>query len=436
MLAIGALLACQKPTELVDPVGTNPADSLGTATGVGQLIGTPLTKTISPAGSTLTTPDGKITLQFPAGAVSKETTITLQAGENKAPNGVGASVSISPAGITFQQPVTMTYTYQEPELNGASVDAIGVAYQDQHQAWQLTHSATIDKSKKTVTTRLSKSAWWSLITQYKLTPEQTTVNVNEALELKLIRVGGTDAVFTGVDRPVPLVSTDASKDVAKLYINGEDWTSTKLKDARYGSIAQNRQTGLMLYQAPPEKPDPNPVMVGVELKNPTSKAVFTLFSSVTISKEDYLTINGKSFDNKLSVLGAMVNGQVVLSAIGSSQSGKDGSLQVTIDNLSVGAHSFTPDYQHGTTIQAMDYAGTGDYINGFSFYDKCRETLTEPGSVNVLSAERVNGSVKLVVKVSGSVVSSHDSDFTDGGCVVTKHKTMPVQAGFTVFIKQ
>lgn len=436
VLALGALLACQKPTDLITPDNPTSIDSLGTPTEVGKLTSVPTTKTIGPAGGTITTPDGKITLDFPAGAVRQETTITVQTGENEAPNGVGAGINISPADLTFEQPVTMTYTFQGQELSGTSVDAMGVAYQDGRKAWQLTGLATADKAKKTVKTRLNKGAWWSLITQYKLSPEQTTINVNEPLELILTRVGGDDLTFSKGDKLSALTLQDARKDVSRLFINGVDWTAIPPKDQHFGTISQNKQTGQILFTAPGQKPDPNPVMVSLELKNSASNAVLLLVSAITIAKGDYLTINGHSFDNGLSALGVAANGQVIISASGNNGGGKDGVFYVTLDNMSVGAHSFSADYKHGTTIQAMDQSGIGDYIEGTSYYDKCSEALTEAGTVDVLSAERVNGSVKLVLKVSGSVVTVHEGGPTDGGCVVTKHKTMPVQAGLTVFVKQ
>ncbi|QJW90310.1 hypothetical protein HNV11_13460 [Spirosoma taeanense] len=81
--ALLSLLACEPKTDNVitsdDPNVQLP--SPGTPTAVGQLIGAPVTKTIGLSGGSLVTPDGKFSLTFPAGAVSRETVITIQAVE-------------------------------------------------------------------------------------------------------------------------------------------------------------------------------------------------------------------------------------------------------------------------------------------------------------------------------------------------------------------
>ncbi len=439
VLALITLLACQ-PDGIVPNSGAGlpPIDSLtALPTEVGMVLGAPVTKTIGPAGGTLTTPDGKITLTFPAGAVSKETAITVQTGENKAPNGVGFGIKVSPAGLAFEQPVTLAYTYQDQEVAAGSVEALGVAFQDGRNAWLMTRLATADKARKTVTTKLKKGAWWALITQYKLNPEETAVNVNETLELKLSKVAD-EATFAkeNSDLLAPLTPyyTDAGKDVAKLYLNGVDWTTATPKDRTFGTVSQNRQTGQILYVAPSGKPATNPVMVTVELKNPGGKAVFLLSSLVTIAKGDYLTINGHAFDTNISTLGGLVNGQVVILASGANAAGKDGTLQVTINDISVGSHAFSPDYQHGTSISAMDFSATNLEAGGESYYANCQKALTESGTVEVLSAEVVNGYTKLVLRVSGSIVTEHD--YNPQTCTTTLHKTMSVQAGLTVLIKK
>ncbi len=443
LFLLAGLLACQKPTDLVSPGGPSAqADSLSAKpTAVGQPIGVPVTKTIGPAGGTLATSDGKISLIFPAGAVKQETAITIQPGENQALNGVGKAFTISP-NVTFEQGVTVIYYYQDDEMDGAAVDALGIAHQDSRHAWQLHHFAKVDKTKKTVTAKIKQGNWWALVTEYLLTPEKDTVLVGDSREMKLMRYpdGGHYADWSASDKEADLLvplsqPVVANNDVAKVYINGVDWTNAAPKDQSWGGVGYNSQTSQILYVAPSHKPKPNKALVTVEIKNPGSNATFLLSSEITILAENGLTINGHSFDN-ITVNGSMINGHLIATAAGFDSTGKNGSLSLFLNSLSVGAHPFSDDFDltEGTSIDAVDGAGKGDYIQGSSFYSTCAITQTESGTIQVVKAERANGTVKITLQISGKVVTKHS--YKAEGCTVTEHKTMPVSAQLMVLVRE
>ena len=442
VLILGGLLACHKPTDVVSPGGLSvPGDSLtATPTAIGQPIGAPTTKTIGPAGGMLTTNDGKIALIFPAGAVKQETAITVQPGENKAPNGVGEAFTISP-NISVEQGITVVYYYQDDEMDGAAVDALGIACQDGRQAWQLNHVAKVDKAKKTVTTKIRKGNWWALITEYLLTPEKATVLVGDSREMKLMRYpdnqhfpdwsGGDDA-----DLVVPLVSpVVANNDVAKLYINGVDWTTSTPKDQSWGGVGYNPLTSQILYVAPSRKPANNRALITVEIKNPGSNAKLMLSSEITIVGENSLIINGHSFDN-VTVNGSLVNGHLIATAVGFDSTGKSGQLSLLLNSLSVGAHPFTDgiDDTEATSVNVLDAAGKGDNIGGSSSYSTCLVAKAESGAIQVVKADRANGTVKIIIQISGRVVTKHS--YKAETCTVTEHKTMPVSARLTILVRE
>jgi hypothetical protein len=435
LLLLSSFWACQPSNDVVNPDKPVALDSLSaTPTAISQPTGAPVTKTISPSGGTLATPDGKLALIFPAGAVKQETAITLQPGQNNAPNGLGQAFSITP-NITFAQGVTLIYYYQDEEVAGTSIDALGIAFQDGRQAWQQTQVVKVDKSKKTVTATVKKASWWALFARYKLDPDGALLTINESLELKLTKTGA-DIESADGSLVAPLVLEDARNDVARLLINGVDWTSSITKDPHWGSIGQDPQTRQLLYVAPGSTPKAkNPVQIGVELKNTGAIGTYTLISSVAIQGENSLSIDGHVFEDVV-VNGTVLADQFLFTVAGMDSAGKVGHLSMSLAGLSIGAHPFTTVAadSKGTWVAAMNDAGKGDNIQGASYYATCEQSQTESGSIQVVKAEPVSGGyLKVRLQVSGRVVTVHDVDIH---CQVLKHKTMSVSAGLTVLIKQ
>lgn len=73
-----------------------------------------LALTVSAAGGTLTSADGNVTLEFPPGAVSGDTRITIRRAPEYAGDprvAAGAAYSFGPSGIRFDKPVRVTIRY-------------------------------------------------------------------------------------------------------------------------------------------------------------------------------------------------------------------------------------------------------------------------------------------------------------------------------------
>ena len=233
----------------------------------------------------------------------------------------------------------------------------------------------------------------------------------------------------------PLVLEDARNDVARLLINGVDWTNSITKDPHWGAIGQDPQSKQLLYVAPGATPKTkNPVQIGVELKNTGAAGTYTLISSVAIQGENSLTIDGHAFDDVV-VNGTALVTQLLFTVAGIDSTGHVGRLAMSLDRLSVGAHPFTivAADSRGSWVAATNEAGKGDTIQGTSYYFTCEESQTESGSIQVVKVEPVAGGyTKVRLQLNGRVVTVHD---TDTHCQVVKHKTMSVSAGLTVLMK-
>ena len=89
-----------------------------TPTETGTPVGSAATKNIGSSGGTIISTDGKIELDIPAGALTGNTDITIQAITNNAPNGISNAYRFSPDKLKFSNPVTLKLHYTSDEGEG------------------------------------------------------------------------------------------------------------------------------------------------------------------------------------------------------------------------------------------------------------------------------------------------------------------------------
>lgn len=120
-----------------DSVVTPPADSDDCTYGEMSNGGLPVlqptsTAVIGATGGTLTSPSGRITLSVPPGALSSDKEFRMLQMNNSAPLGVGLGVYLlfTGAKIQLNAPATVTFRYDEWELEGTVASALGLAHQN------------------------------------------------------------------------------------------------------------------------------------------------------------------------------------------------------------------------------------------------------------------------------------------------------------------
>lgn len=306
------LLACQ------DQVTVDPTDpdketpTAGTPTEVGQPVGAPIVKTIGPAGGTISTPDGKMVFNFPAGVVSKETPITIQPVENKVFNGNGLAYNISAPDTKLGKGAEMTMHYSAEDIESTAAEALGIAYQDEKGVWQGRSNLKVDKAKQTVTAPITHLAHWSFYEQFHLRiahpgedkPAYVLAPAESAeLVAYYMEGSGDDVLHT----PLTPAKTLAASRVVRWTINGI--TAGVNSGGGYGSIGQIREDRTLakaIYDAPPREPDTNPVTVAVEIEL-KEKGHLILSTNIRIESNSFLSLNG-STDSNPNVLLTINNG--------------------------------------------------------------------------------------------------------------------------------
>jgi hypothetical protein len=270
-----ATLACQKPND-VTPSSSNGNSSsessspAGTSTEIGQPTGESTTKLIGPAGGTILLFGGKSFLTIPAGAVAKETSITIQPVENKAFGGAGTAYEITPKDLQLQKEATLTWQYTSDDIEGSAPEALGLAYQDKNGIWRGRTDVKIDKTQKTASAPVSHLAHWAFYEQFHINVDKKTLAPTEQAKLTVYyqegyqdSKGPNDPSNQILLTPEKVVS--ASR-VVRWTINGVTaGVEQSTNYATIGQITEDRTHAQATYDAPPREPDTNPVIVAAEV---------------------------------------------------------------------------------------------------------------------------------------------------------------------------
>ncbi len=289
-LLLSTVSVCCKPnTEPVDPIEIPPGTQEPAAvTPEGKPIGSPVTKTIGPAGGSLTAADGQFTLTIPQGALAKEASISVQAVENKAPNGTGTSYRFGADDVVIAQPyVEATFSYPEPGI--PTQGNVGVARQDKQGAWKISQLARVNSGKRTVTARFTDigSKTIAFIEQFKLTPDSTTILPTETVTMLIEEVPLTGATEQDAgDKAGNLAAAKPAKRamMQKILINGKENDYNSESGSYTFTDRAKKGEASFDYKAPEQIPpkNRNPVSVMVELKNYASGAYLALVANLEV----------------------------------------------------------------------------------------------------------------------------------------------------------
>ena len=282
MIGVAALVwvACGSDSQPNPPQEIEPK-----ATSVGVPMSLPQTLVIGPAGGSLSSADGKLTVEIPAGALSKDETVGIQEISNEAHGKVGKAFRLTPEGVTFAQPVKLHYRYSDEEVKGTVPELLSVAYQDQEGFWHVYKEPTLNRGTQTISVETRHFSDWSPVTGAQLLPHTTSVLVDKTVDLRVVRCevvneedDGSEAVVTSIlalCESSPLTSLNAKG----WAVNGVAGGSSSV-----GTIVANAEatTGLAVYKAPGQAPAANPVSVSVQYTEHFETTQYLLTSNIVV----------------------------------------------------------------------------------------------------------------------------------------------------------
>lgn len=252
-------------------------------TDVGALSGSMTETTIGVGGGTLRSSNGRLLLTVPPGALAADTRISIRPMTNHAHGGKGKAYRLLPDGQTFQQPVKLTFSYTDKDLNGTTAAALGGAFQTHEGYWQWIDKPVVNTAAKTVTISTTHFTDFSFVEGFSLRPEEAKVLVNNRIDLAVKYCypyrgpdpNKPDPVGLGMDCDGAYSDLAPQVPVTEWAVNGVAGGNNEL-----GTIEVTADNGyIATYTAPATKPSPATVDVTARLP---MDGVTLLFSHITI----------------------------------------------------------------------------------------------------------------------------------------------------------
>ena len=253
------------------------------ATAVGTPNGTPVSASIGPAGGTLTSADGKLTLTVPVNAVASSVAFTIQPVSNEAPGGTGNAYSLLPDGQTFAVPVKIAFRYDDLDVAGTVPEAFDVAYQNAQRFWRVFKVVQLDKTNRVLTISTSHFTSFAKRSKVKLITPAPRLRVGDAERLTLNICEGTDVGGDVFTLPAKGCANDGGFDVV-----ASGWAVNGIAGGNSATVGAVSQTGpyAAVYAAPAKKPTPDVVAVSVELGLGTGK--YLVVMQITIVDDSWV----------------------------------------------------------------------------------------------------------------------------------------------------
>lgn len=221
-------------------------------------------------GGTISSADGKMSIQIPAGALANDETIGIQPITNTAGFGSKLNYRITPHNITFTSPVTISFTYSGDDISATAPEMLRIGFQDNKGAWQAMSHVVLDKQVKKITTVTNHFSDWGFFPLCYIAPSTKTIHTGETLPLKVMyAINPEDAVFFPSNGTIPVTAPFA---LQNDYI--KNWSSSGP-----GSLTGNGNSAL--YTAPSQVPSSKPVAVTAAI-NFREKGTYLLVANITI----------------------------------------------------------------------------------------------------------------------------------------------------------
>ncbi|MGE9313624.1 hypothetical protein ACLOAU_18375 [Niabella sp. CJ426] len=309
LLLVVAATSCQKNDT---PENETPLDLSQVTIAItpkGTAKGSVYTQQVGAGGGRIQSPDGQITVDIPAGALSATTTIGIQPISNEAPLGAGNGYRLTPEGTTFAKPVTITMKYGAGLQPGLS----WIATQKGDGSWLGCRNTVTDEAAQTLSVQTTHFSDWvtGKLIDFRLAPEKAVVKTKGQVHLYVNGFakskGTAQEEEEGLAPLKPLYRKDAGdEDLAPLpqitdlstlleqtnhyRLNFKQW---RLSPAS-GSLQASGSKAV--YTAPDKVPSPNTVSVSVDIEaihaGKTTKLI--LVSTITITDKYFarFTVDG------------------------------------------------------------------------------------------------------------------------------------------------
>ncbi len=302
LLLLLTFFSCKKPKdEMADPAPGLP--TTGVVRPVGQPTGNKVEKAIGAQGGMLTSADGSVTIEIPAGALSSNVVIGVQPITRTLVDGPGAAnkkaYRLTPHGQTFTKPVKVSFRYTNEDVAGSVPQALAVAYQDNAGSWKSVGGAQLNPTARTITVSTTHFSDWTPHLEAYMVPETASLGPGQSMPLHVM------AVVT----KFKTASAEPFDPAFEEYLQEPFEPGAKVSwriVSGGGSLVNVPTRAAVMYTAPSTVPANNPVLVEASV-DLGSSGKWVLLSYITILQTGvHLRINGGEwihFDNTESFVG-------------------------------------------------------------------------------------------------------------------------------------
>ncbi|MBC7902353.1 MAG: hypothetical protein H7Y27_02985 [Gemmatimonadaceae bacterium] len=279
--------------------------------------GTPVVKNIGTTGGTISSADGRISVEIPAGAVDQAIDFSITPLTNTIPISSGDSYRLQPENIAFKKPVKVTLQYSAADLKGTSEEAMYLAYQGNDGIWKLVKHSEVNKTNGTVSVQTTHFSDWGIVEDFRVLVEKETVNLGESIVLVLQKLvtAEDDSLLAPLADPEEF---DFSDKVKWRVVSNAGTINAALKTAR--------------YTAPATMPAANPVIIetaisNIPIKNPVTGRFYPngkllILSPIKISGGSIVTLSYRGSDYVYTnVTIGYANGKITVQGVDANGAG-------------------------------------------------------------------------------------------------------------------
>lgn len=164
-------------------------------TAVGKPKGSATTKTIGAEGGSISSPDGRITIEIPPHAVSASMNFSIQPITNMAPSGVGDAYRLEPNGRTFSAPLKLAFKFSDRDIDGSTPAGLRVSYQDDAGVWQSLKDAVIDAQNQTYTVTTQHFTDYAVREGIEIKPPHQVLRAGQSTYLEVVGCDEADSLI-------------------------------------------------------------------------------------------------------------------------------------------------------------------------------------------------------------------------------------------------
>ena len=123
--------------------------------------------TIGLEGGTRMSDDGVLTFEFPLGAVTDNTVITIRPTNDHPEDSrvvSGTTYQLGPSGLSFFEPVTLSIEYDPAVLPGDAMESDLQIWMVFGETWTQVENAVVDETANTVSVEITEVGWFGILT--------------------------------------------------------------------------------------------------------------------------------------------------------------------------------------------------------------------------------------------------------------------------------